>query len=70
MRETITTAELRLAFFGFVRIHRSTLVNVNRVLELRPLLKGEFKVVLVDGTELKLSRNYRSAVERLVGSDL
>jgi two-component system LytT family response regulator len=70
MRETITSVEARLECSGFARIHRSALVNINRVRELRPLSKGEFTVVLVDGTELKLSRNYRSAVDSLIGINL
>jgi two-component system LytT family response regulator len=67
MRETIAAVELRLALSGFVRIHRSALVNADRVKELRPRDKGEYTVVLNDGTELKLTRNYRASVERLVG---
>jgi two-component system, LytTR family, response regulator len=67
LRETIAAAEARLALSGFVRIHRSTLVNIYRVHELLPLSKGEFTVVLLDGTQLKLSRNYRFALERLLG---
>jgi|SRR5579863_1866604 len=70
LRETIAAAEARLALSGFVRIHRSTLVNINRVRELLPLSKGEFTVVLLGGTELKLSRNYRFALERLLGKTL
>jgi two-component system, LytTR family, response regulator len=70
MRETIAAAEARLALSGFVRIHRSTLVNISRVRELLPLTKGEFRVVLLNGTELKLSRNYRFALERLFGKTL
>lgn len=70
MRETIAAAELKLALSGFVRIHRATLVNADRVKELRPRDKGEYTVVLSDGTELKLTRNYRAAVERLVGASL
>jgi len=69
-RETIAAVELRLALSGFVRIHRSTLVNAERVKELRPRDKGEYTVVLSDGTELKLSRNYRASVERLIGANL
>jgi two-component system LytT family response regulator len=69
-RETIAAVELRLALSGFVRIHRSTLVNAERVKELRPRDKGEYIVVLSDGTELKLTRNYRASVERLVGTNL
>jgi two-component system, LytTR family, response regulator len=70
LRETIAAAEERLALSGFVRIHRSTLVNIYRVRELLPLSKGEFTVVLLGGTELKLSRNYRFALERLLGKTL
>jgi two-component system LytT family response regulator len=70
LRETIAATEARLALSGFVRIHRSTLVNIYRVRELLPLSKGEFTVVLRDGTELKLSRNYRFALERLLGKTL
>ena len=69
MRETIAAMELRLALSGFVRIHRSALVNAERVKELRPRDKGEYTVVLNDGTELKLTRNYRASVERLVGTN-
>jgi two-component system, LytTR family, response regulator len=70
MRETIAAVEVRLALSGFVRIHRSVLVNAERVTELRPQDKGEYTVVLSDGTELKLTRNYRASVERLVGTNL
>jgi two-component system LytT family response regulator len=70
MRETIAAMELRLALSGFVRIHRSALVNAERVKELRPRDKGEYTVVLIDGTELKLTRNFRSSVERLVGANV
>ena len=70
LRETIAAAEARLALSGFVRIHRSTLVNICRVRELLPLSKGEFTVVLRNGTELKLSRNYRFALERLCAKTL
>jgi two-component system LytT family response regulator len=70
LRETIASVEMRLALSGFVRIHRSALVNADRVRELRPRAKGEFNVVLVDGKQLRLTRNYRAAVERLVGMDI
>jgi two-component system LytT family response regulator len=70
MRETIAAVELRLALSGFVRIHRSTLVNAERVKELRPQDKGEYTVVLNDGTELKLTRHYRTSVERLIGANI
>jgi two-component system LytT family response regulator len=43
----------------FARIHRSTLVNIDRIRELRALSDGEYQVFLSDGTKLKLSRTYR-----------
>jgi DNA-binding LytR/AlgR family response regulator len=46
------------------------LVNIYCVRELLPLSKGEFTVVLRDRTELKLSRNYRFALARLLGKAL
>jgi two-component system, LytTR family, response regulator len=69
LRETIATMEQRLAPRGFSRIHRSTLVNLDRVLELRTLGSGDFAVVLRDGIELKLSRNYRASLWKLLGRD-
>jgi two-component system LytT family response regulator len=59
-----------LAMLGaerFLRIHRSTIVNVERVRELQPYFHGEYVVVLRDGTKLKLSRGYRDALSRLLG---
>jgi two-component system, LytTR family, response regulator len=52
----------------FVRIHRSTVVNMDRVRELQPYFHGEYIVVLLDGTRLKLSRGQRGAVSQLLGS--
>lgn len=43
----------------FVRIHRSTVVNITRVREIGPLPSGDYEVVLVDGTRLRMSRTYR-----------
>jgi two-component system LytT family response regulator len=67
LRETICTMQERLEPHGFVRIHRSTIVNIQRVTELRTLSNSEFSVGLTDGTTLKLSRSYRDALERLTG---
>jgi two-component system LytT family response regulator len=51
----------------FVRIHRSTIVNVSRIRELQPYFHGEFIVLLHDGTQLKSSRSYREALVRQLG---
>ena len=67
LRETVSAMEQRLSVHGFVRIHRSTIVNIHRVTELRSLSNAEFAIGLADGTTLKLSRNYRDALQRLTG---
>lgn len=54
----------------FVRIHRSTIVNLDRVVELNRMFHGDFSVTLDDGTELKLSRTYRSGLEERLGRSL
>ncbi|HEX8352502.1 MAG TPA: LytTR family DNA-binding domain-containing protein [Pyrinomonadaceae bacterium] len=59
VRQTLSAMEAQLDPKAFVRIHRSALVNVERVAELRPTFGGEFHVLLEDGTRLTLSRNYR-----------
>jgi len=44
---------------NFIRIHRSTIINVNRIRELKYWLRGSFQVFLQDGTKLLLSKSYR-----------
>jgi two-component system LytT family response regulator len=51
----------------FVRIHRSTIVNISRIKELQPYFHGEFIVLLHDGTRLKSSRSYRDALVTRLG---
>ena len=58
--------ETRLDPHHFVRIHRSTIVNVQRIHEMRPLFHGEYRVLLRDGTGLKLSRGYRDRARALL----
>ena len=59
IRETLQSIETRLDPTSFLRIHRSSLVNLERIRELRPVFHGDYLVRLTDGTELTLSRNYR-----------
>ena len=46
-----------------MRIHRSTIVNLDRVRKLTPSLAGDYIVVLQDGTKLKLSRGYQDRLQ-------
>jgi two-component system LytT family response regulator len=59
LRETMAAMETRLDTARFARIHRSALVNLARVRELRPHGTRDSMVVLSDGTQLKLGRSYR-----------
>jgi two-component system LytT family response regulator len=67
LRETMNNLERRLEPTRFVRIHRSTIVNVERIRELQTLFHGDYVVLLRDGTELTLSRNYRQNLAELLG---
>jgi len=63
--EVLTVRQRLIAFekvldpLQFPRIHRSTIVNMERVLELRHWFGGDYQVMLKDGTELRLSRGFR-----------
>jgi two-component system LytT family response regulator len=66
VRETLASVQRRLPPSHFVRIHRSTIVNAQRVREVIPHVNREAVVVLTDGTRLKLSRGYRENVKALL----
>jgi two-component system LytT family response regulator len=70
LRETMRSLAASLDPAQFARIHRSAIVNLDRVAELRALDKGEFAVVLRDGTRLKLSRGFKDAFEAQLGRRL
>jgi len=67
LRETMSSLEARLDPQRFARIHRSTIVNVERIKELHHIFHGDYSVLLRDGTRLTLSRGYREQFERIVG---
>ena len=62
VRETMSALEKRLDPRRFARIHRSAIVNLDFIRELRPMWGGDYRVFLENGTQLTLSRNYRSGV--------
>ena len=69
VRGTIAGLEAQLDPQQFVRIHRSQIVNIDRIRELRPWWHGEYHVLLKDGTQLTLSRSYRDRLHSsLTGS--
>jgi len=67
LRESIGRISERLDPDRFVRVHRSTIVNVRRIKELQPCNSGEYIVVLKDGKELSCSRGYRTELDHLIG---
>lgn len=66
IRETMNVLEKKLDPRAFIRIHRSTIVNIERIKELQPHFNGDYIVVLNDGTELKLSRTRREQLHALL----
>jgi two-component system LytT family response regulator len=69
VRMTMQEAEQRLDPEHFVRIHRSTMVRIDRVAGLEPSSVGEDVAVLRDGIRLRVSRRYRNALRELLGVD-
>jgi two-component system LytT family response regulator len=70
MRETMARLEARLDPKRFIRIHRSTIVNFDRLRKLSPSFAGEYAVILHDGTKLKLSRGYHERIATLLKQSL
>ncbi len=65
VRETMNRLASKLNPDKFLRIHRSTLVNIERIKELQPLFSGDYVVILRDGKQLTLSRSYRDKLLEL-----
>jgi two-component system LytT family response regulator len=68
LRQTIEHIETRLQPDRFLRIHRSLIVNVDRIRRLEACGYGEYLVVLQDGKNLPLSRGYRDRLDRFINS--
>jgi two-component system LytT family response regulator len=54
----------------FIRVHRSTIVNIESIVELQPMSHGEFELVLKDGQRSRVSRTYRVELEKRLGQSL
>jgi two-component system LytT family response regulator len=66
IRETMGNFHSKLAPQKFLRIHRSTIVNIERIKDIRPLYKGEYVITLTSGMSLKTSRGYRHELQQLL----
>jgi two-component system LytT family response regulator len=67
LRETMKGLSEKLDSDNFVRIHRTTIVNMERIKELQPHFHGDYAVILEDGTKLTLSRRYRNQLRGMLG---
>jgi two-component system LytT family response regulator len=67
LRRTLSSMLETLDARRFVRIHRSAVVNVDRIVELQPFFHGEFIAVLKNGRRLKVSRTWREDLARVLG---
>jgi two-component system, LytTR family, response regulator len=70
LRETLSELESRLPPRQFVRVHRTAIVNLDRIQSLVPTPHGDHRLILRDGRELTLSRTYRARLEQLLGRPL
>ena len=70
VRQTLTAMEGQLDPAKFVRVHRSAIVNIERIKELQPLFNGEYSLLLDDKTKLTLSRKYKDKLFKLLGKPL
>jgi two-component system LytT family response regulator len=70
LRVRLSDMEQRLDPTRFARIHRTVIVNITRVAEIQPWFSGDAIVMLTNGTKLRLSRHYRTAIEAMFGLTL
>jgi two-component system, LytTR family, response regulator len=70
VRQTLGALEAQLDPQKFVRIHRSAIVNIERIKELQPMFTGEHTVVLENDTKLTLSRSYKNKLFEILGNPL
>lgn len=70
LRDTISALETQLDPKRFIRVHRSAIVNIDRITELQPWFHGEYRIILQEGVQLTLSRTYRDKLHELLGRSL
>jgi two-component system LytT family response regulator len=66
LRETMTSLEKKLDPNQFLRVHRSRIINVRKIKQLQPLFRGDYDIMLQDGTRLESGRGYRDRVQSLL----
>ena len=63
---TLSGLEATLDPGRFLRVHRSTIMNLSRVKELQPMFHGEYAILLQDGTRLTSSRSYKDKLRNFL----
>jgi two-component system LytT family response regulator len=69
-RSALADLAERLDPARFIRVHRSSIVNIESILQLEPISHGEFEVVLKGGARTRISRSYRTQLEERLGQSL
>lgn len=64
LRETMTNMEEKLDPDTFYRVHRSTIINLDKVKELEPWFHGDYQIIMENGKKLTLSRNYKRLLRK------
>jgi two-component system LytT family response regulator len=67
VRETLASLEARLDPARFLRVHRSTIVRLDRIEEVEPLFQGEYAILLRGGARLTSARSYRARLQQALG---
>ena len=70
LRETMNELEARLDPDVFFRVHRSAIVNLEKVKEIQPYTRGEHVVIMNSGAKVRLSRGRRDKLEELLGQSI
>jgi two-component system, LytTR family, response regulator len=71
INDSMNNIERKLDPQQFIRIHRSTIINISYIDSLQPYFNGEFHITMKNGEKLKLSRNYREKIKSIINnSDL
>ena len=70
VRQALSAMETQLDPQRFVRVHRSAIVNIERIKELQPMFTGEYTITMENGTRLALSRSYKNKLFELFGDPL
>lgn len=69
-RSSLADLTVRLDPARFIRVHRSTIVNIEDIQQLEPISHGEFDVLLKSGARIRISRSFRSLLEERLGQSL